>query len=250
MAIPETALASDLDTQRLNHRFEHTPAEQIVQWAAEQFGGDLVMTSSFGADSAALLHMASTALPGIRVIMVDTGFLFPETHLFMEQLRARLNLNVWSYRTRQDPFAYLKEAGETDPSWRADIDRCCATNKNEPMERAMRDLKPRAWLRGIRRSQSAARSERQFVEWANRYGCYAVSPLLSWTHNDVQLYLDEHALPRHPLWDKGYLSIGCNPLSCTRAVGAGEDARSGRWAQAGKTECGINLTDSIDSAKL
>jgi len=83
-----------------------------VQWAAAQFGRELVMSSSFGADSAVLLHMATRAMPDLRVIVVDTGYLFPETHLFMEELRQKLNLNVWVYRTRNDPIAYLQHAGE------------------------------------------------------------------------------------------------------------------------------------------
>lgn len=245
-----TAVAEQLDLPTLNTMFEASDPSRIVDWAAAQFGPELVMTSSFGAESALLLHMATRAMPGIRVIMIDTGYLFPETWQHLEDLRRRLELNIWTYRTRNDPIAWLHHAGEENPNWRKDVDACCAANKNEPMERAMKDLAPKAWLRGIRRNQAETRKSAQFIEWSDRYNCHAVSPLLNWTSREIYGYMKKHDLPFHPLYEKGYLSIGCNPLSCTRAVGAGEDPRSGRWSEAGKVECGINLTNSLDSANL
>jgi phosphoadenosine phosphosulfate reductase len=251
LATPETspaAAALDLDT--LNATFERQDPAQVVAWAAAQFGDDLVMTSSFGAESALLIHMANQALPGIRIIFVNTGYLFPETHAFMEQLRRRFNLNVWTYRTRNDPIAYLHRAGEENPTWRKDVESCCAVNKNEPMERAMRELRPRGWLRGIRRNQAETRKATKHIEWSRRYDCYALSPLLNWTSREIYGYMKKHDLPYHPLYDQGYFSIGCNPLSCTRPVQIGEDPRSGRWSGTGKLECGINTNDSLDSAGL
>lgn len=244
------AVAEQLDLPTLNAMFESTDPQKIVAWAAAQFGDDMIMSSSFGAESALLLHMANQAMPGIRVIMVDTGYLFPETWQHMEALRRRLDLNVWVYRTKNDPIAWLHHAGEENPNWRKDVDACCAANKNEPMERAMKELKPRAWLRGIRRNQSETRRAARFIEWSNRYVAHAISPLLNWTGREIYAYMKKHDLPYHPLYEKGYLSIGCNPLSCTRPVQAGEDPRSGRWAEADKVECGINLTNSLDSANL
>ena len=214
---------------------------RVVDWATQEFGDGLVMSSSFGAESACLLHMATRAKPDIKVVMVDTGYLFPETFAFLEQLRHRFDLNIWTYRTRQDPFQYLREAGEPDPTCRQDVERCCEVNKNEPFERAMRELKPRAWLRGIRRNQASTRAERKPVEWSRRFSCYAVSPLLTWTRKEIHQYMKQHDLPYHPLFEKGYASIGCNPLSCTRPVQIGEDPRSGRWAGSGKVECGLHL---------
>jgi phosphoadenosine phosphosulfate reductase len=163
----------------------------------------------------------------------------------------RLNLNVWIYRTRNDPMTYLRQAGEENPAWRKNVDACCAANKNEPFERAMKELAPKAWLRGIRRDQAHTRSDRQFIEWSGRFNCHAISPLLNWTSREIHAYLKKYDLPRHPLWEKGYASIGCNPLSCTRPVGEGEDPRSGRWAGNDKIECGINIDkNSLDSANL
>jgi phosphoadenosine phosphosulfate reductase len=123
-------------------------------------------------------------------------------------------------------------------------------NKNEPTERAMQQLAPKAWLRGIRRHQALTRQAKPIVEWSARYNAYAVSPLLNWTGREIYAYIKQHELPYHPLYEKGYLSIGCNPLSCTRPVQPGEDPRAGRWAGQSMIECGINLNKSLDSSQL
>jgi phosphoadenosine phosphosulfate reductase len=242
------AAAEQIDVPAMNAAFEATDPQKIVSWSATTFAPELVMTSSFGAESAALLHMATQVVPDIKIIMIDTGYLFPETHAFMEDLRQRLNLNVWIYRTRNDPIAYLRKAGEENPQFRKDVDACCAANKNEPMDRAMKQLQPRAWMRGIRRDQSESRLGTPFVEWSARYKCFAISPLLNWRSRDVYTYLKKHDLPYHPLFEKGYASIGCYP--CTRPIQIGEDSRSGRWSGTNKVECGINLINSLDSANL
>ncbi len=252
MSVVADPITEPLDLAPLNAMFESADPSAVVEWAAAEFGPEqVVMSSSFGADSAVLLHMATRVIPRIKVVFVDTGYLFPETHQFMEDLRRRLDLNVWAYRTRQDPIAYLHRAGEENPAWRADVDRCCGANKNEPFDRALAELRPAAWLRGIRRNQADSRRDRQFVEWSGRHGCHAVSPLLNLDRRGIHAYLKRHDLPYHPLFELGYASIGCNPLSCTRAVGADEDARAGRWAGSGKVECGINVdSNSLDSAKI
>ena len=240
-----------LDLATLNTMFERQSPADIVKWSAAQFGQDLVMTSSFGAESALLIHMAVEQLPDVRIVFINTGYLFPETHAFMESLRHRFKLNVWTYRTRNDPISWLRTAGEENPTWRKDVDACCAANKNEPMERAMAQLRPKAWLRGIRRQQAESRKNASFVEWSARYKCHAISPLLNWTSREIHAYMKQHDLPYHPLYEKGYASIGCNPLSCTRPIQIGEDPRAGRWADSGKLECGINVdSNSLDSANL
>jgi phosphoadenosine phosphosulfate reductase len=244
--------AMPLDLPTLNADFESADPSAIVEWAAAEFGPEnVLMSSSFGADSAVLLHMATRVIPRIKIVFVNTGYLFPETHAFMEQLRQRLDLNVWTYRTANDPIAYLRRAGEENPAWRNDVDRCCGANKNEPFDRALRELRPAAWLRGVRRNQTPERQAMRHVEWSVKHGCHAVSPLLNLDRRAIHAYLKKHDLPYHPLFELGYASIGCNPLSCTRAIGAAEDARAGRWAGSGKVECGINVdSNSLDSAKI
>jgi phosphoadenosine phosphosulfate reductase len=240
----------NLDLSAINPMLETLSPLKIVEWAVATFGEEIVMSSSFGEQAAVLLHMATRVKPDIKIIFVDTGYLFPETYEFMESLRHRFNLNVWTFRTRNDPIAYLRKAGEENPEWRSDIDACCAANKNEPFIRAFQQIKPHAWLRGTRRDQTPERKNFSFIEWDKRYSAYAISPILNWNSRDVWQYMKQHDLPYHPLVEKGYPSIGCNPLSCTRNVLPGEDPRAGRWAGSGKTECGINLTNSLDSANL
>src|SRR5687768_4904473 len=178
-----------LDAEALNAMFEKTDPSEIVRWAATQFGDDLVMSSSFGEQASVLIHMAVQYLPSIKIVFVDTGYLFPETYQFMEEMRHRFNLNVWTYRTLNDPIAYLHRAGELNPFERNNVEACCAANKNEPFERAFRELKPKAWIRGPRRDQSEARKSFKFIEWFKRYNCWAISPLLNWTTRDVHAYM-------------------------------------------------------------
>src|SRR3954454_12106549 len=132
-----TEISQPLDLELTNAVIGTYDPAKVVEWSAHQFGNGLVMSSSFGAESALLIHMATRVLPDIRIVMVDTGYLFPETHQFLEDLRERFGLNVWTYRTRKDPIGYLREACETDPTERKDVERCCATNKNEPFDRAI-----------------------------------------------------------------------------------------------------------------
>ena len=123
--------------------------ETILQWTVATFPGKTALTVSFGGGGVVLAHLISRIDRSVPVIFLDTGFHFPETHAFMEQLRHRFDLNVWVYRTLNDPIAYLQSVGETDPTIRTDIDRCCAANKNEPFERAMRRFKKQCERAGI-----------------------------------------------------------------------------------------------------
>jgi phosphoadenosine phosphosulfate reductase len=220
---------------------ENHDAPDIVRWVRQRVGDDIVMSSSFGAESAAMIHLVTRMAPRIRIITVDTGFLFPETLEFMRELRDRFQLNLLIYRSAISPGDYLSSAGEDDASRRRDVARCCQVNKNEPFERALRELAPRAWLRGIRADQSDTRRHRSVVEWSDRHHCLAVSPILHWSTDRVHQYLKANGLPFHPLYSKGYCSIGCTPTTCTVSVGAGENARAGRWAGQQKTECGLHL---------
>ncbi len=199
------------------------------------------MTSSFGAESMCTIHMATQIKPDIKIVVVNTGYLFPETLTFMAQMRQRFNLNVWEYHSHNDPIVWLTVNGEPDPRVRENVDACCAANKNEVFDRAMRELAPDAWIRGIRADQSEMRSSVLPVQWSSRNNCYAISPILKWSARDIYLYMKKFDLPYHPLWEKGYTSIGCNPATCTRAVDPEDDQRSGRWSGTEKTECGIHL---------
>ncbi len=217
-----------------------TPPE-IVRWAVDTFGSGLIMTSSFGAESMCLIHMAQTAMPGIPIVFINTGYLFPQTLLFMETMRRQYNLNVLEFHTQHDPIVWLSINGETDPRTRRDVEACCRANKNSVFDRAMQSLSPVAWLRGVRADQSEHRSQMQVVEANRRTVALAISPLLRWTSRDIHQYMRLHELPYHPLWHEGYTSIGCNPETCTRPLADGQDGRQGRWSGLDKKECGIHL---------
>jgi phosphoadenosine phosphosulfate reductase len=227
--------------ERINAALRGQDAEIIVSFAVDRFSGGLVMSSSFGAESAMLIHLVHETDPDIPIIFVDTGFHFEETHQFIRQLQNRMTLNLHVYRPRLSAEEFFASAGESNPGWRSDVNRCCAVNKNEPFDRAMNELKPTAWLRGIRRDQADTRQHHQTVEWSNRFSCYAISPLLDYSSTEIHAYLKHYDLPDHPLFAQGYTSIGCAPRCCTRPVQLNENPRAGRWSGQTKTECGLHL---------
>jgi phosphoadenosine phosphosulfate reductase len=197
----------------------------VLRWAAATFGDSLCLTASFG--DATLVHLAATTLPGVEITLLDTGYLFAETEWFADQLTDRYDLRLRIIRPDPDL--------ERDV-WQTDTDACCAARKVEPLSRALagRD----AWITGLRRADSPARRTTPIVHEDLLKGVIKVNPLAAWTDDDVAAYAAAHALPQHPLADRGYASIGCWP--CTRPIEDGADARSGRWAGSAKTECGLH----------
>jgi phosphoadenosine phosphosulfate reductase len=206
--------------------FEAMTAEELLRWAAEEFGDGLCLTCSWQRQSSALVHMVSELELDVDVIELDTLVLFDETYATRDRLVERYGLNLKSFRP-VDPI---------DRLWETDPDRCCGIRKVEPLERALRGYS--AWITGIRREQSPTRANAQKVEWSERYGVWKIQPLVDWDAKRVQAYLTVNEVPYNPLHDQGYPSIGC--IHCTRPVAAGEDERAGRWAGSGKLECGIH----------
>ncbi len=218
---------------------EGKPADQVLRWAAHVVPR-FVITSSFGADSAVLLHLVSEVSPQVPVLFLDTGYHFDETLAFRRDLARDLGLTVLDVRpalsVAQQDQRYGVDLFASDP------DACCRMRKTIPLRGMLANFD--GWATGVRRVQTPERADTPVVEARqhdNRW-LVKVAPLVSWTDQDVDDYLDAHDLPRHPLVDQGYPSIGCAP--CTRPVAAGQDARAGRWAAFdGKTECGIHLTE-------
>lgn len=237
----ERDVAARYDLPALNTEFEKRSAAEVIAWAAAEFGDDLAVSSSFGADSAVMLHLATQMKPDVKVITVDTGFLFAETVCFREELAKRLKLNLVVYRPVISREEFLAEHGRM---WRSNPDACCAFNKREPFERAKRELGIRCWMTGLRREQSETRKCTPIVG-RDHVGLVKLCPIALWTARDVHEYLMRHDLPYHPLREQGYLSIGCQPEEgyCTRQVKPGEDPRAGRWAGFDKTECGLHQFD-------
>ncbi len=227
-----------IDFEKINQEFETQSAEEIVRWAVKNFPTDMAMATSFGAESAVLLHLVTQIIPNIPVLFTNTGFHFKETLEHRDKLVARLKLNLRELKPEISNEEFLAKNGKL---YERDPDSCCAVNKIAPFEKALKDYK--AWITGIRRNQADTRQQRQFVE-PDRGTLVKFSPLLNWTSKMFWDYAKKHDLPYHPLWEKGYLSIGCSPESCTRPVQLGEDPRAGRWAGKNKIECGIHMDTS------
>ncbi len=209
-------------------------AQATLRDALARFTGRIALVSSFGAESAVLLHMASRIDRHLPVILLDTGKLFPETLSYRDTLVARLGLtDVRSARPEPARIAEFDPAGTL---WRQDPDSCCWQRKVEPLDAALQGFD--AWITGRKRHQTAHRQNLAPIE-DGPDGRVKINPLAFWDEAAIERYFAAHALPRHPLQAHGYASIGC--ATCTRAVGAGADSRAGRWVGHGKTECGIHM---------
>lgn len=200
------------------------PAQVRAEWAMGHLPGGHAVASSFGVQSAVMLHLATQVRPGIPVLLMDTGYLFPETYRFIDQLTERLNLNLHVYRAEMSPawqetrFGQLWEQGEEG------LKKYNNLNKVEPMQRALEELGVQSWFSGLRRSQSQSRAHVPFVEIKD--GRLKMHPIADWSDRDVHRYLMAHDLPYHPLWDQGYVSVG--DTHTTRPMGPGmreEDTR-------------------------
>lgn len=233
----EAEIEAQVVAESLNGRFGHLQAEAIIEIAMERVGGTdgIAAVSSFGADSAALLHMVSRLDSTLPVLFLDTGQHFGETLEYRDQLADDLglkNLRIIYPRpeavTAHDPDSILHKS---------DTDLCCEIRKIEPMARAVEPYA--AWFTGRKRYQSNTRAEMPAFEAVGPR--IRINPLARWTTADQAAYMRKYDLRENPLVAFGYLSIGCFP--CTEPVKPGEDERSGRWAGTAKTECGIHLPD-------
>jgi phosphoadenosine phosphosulfate reductase len=185
---------------------EQVTAEERVRWALETFGDGLVMTTSFGIQSAVMLHLVTRIAPQIPVIFIDTGYLFPETYRFARELTERLQLNLKKFTPAMTAAEQEALYGKL---WEQGLDGIKTynfTNKIEPMERAVRELGATAWLAGLRRTQASTRESLQVVQTQNKIT--KVHPIIDWDDRRVYSYLTEHKLPYHPLWEQGYVSVG------------------------------------------
>lgn len=229
-----------IDLENINEKFEDKKPQEIVEWAAKEFSSRLAMTSSFGPESGVLLHMMSRVNPEIPVLFLETGYHFPETLEYKNQLERLLGLkNVIDLRADAARKAKVVEDYDGVP-YEKNPDLCCQINKVEPLDIALKQYT--AWMSGIRRHQTDMRKSIRIVELYEG-GMYKISPLANMTSRDTWWYLKEHQIPQHPLYEKGYLSIGCWP--CTKPIQAGDDERSGRWAGMGKKECGIHTFKEV-----
>ncbi len=232
---PLPSIASRVAT--LNDRYRHHSATAVLERALNDPElGNVALVSSFGAESVVLLHLVSVIAPGTPVIFIDTQMLFPETLDYQRELADKLNLtDVRTIRADrratdfEDPDGTLHQFNS---------DACCALRKIVPLERALQGFD--GWITGRKRFQAGTRAALQFFE-NEEDRRIKVNPLAHWGREDLEDYMVNNRLPRHPLVAKGYPSIGCAP--CTSPVAEGEDPRAGRWRGTEKQECGIHFVN-------
>jgi len=218
-----------------SERLERLPAEERVRWATEVFGDKLILSTSFGIQSAVMLHLVTQIAPEIPVVFIDTGYLFPETYKFADELTARLKLNLKVYSAQITAARQEALHGKLWEQGREGLEKYNFINKVEPMNRAMQELGATAWLTGLRRAQARTREHLDVVQLQKR--TYKVQPIVEWSERDVYQYLTKHGLPYHPLWEKGYVSVG--DVHSSAPLTAGQTAEETRFNGL-KRECGLH----------
>ncbi|MDI6402021.1 phosphoadenylyl-sulfate reductase [Balneolaceae bacterium ANBcel3] len=234
---PSLSSASDHpehSLDQLNRDFEKSAPDQILRKGHELFGEKMVLSTGFGASGVVLMHQLSLVTPGATVFFLDTGLLFDETYELIGRIEQRMNVRF----ERVLPELSLEEqaAEHGEKLWETQPDLCCEIRKVRPLKAFLSDKE--AWITAIRRDQSPTRKDTPVFQKDSHLGVIKISPLATWTEEDIWTYIRLNELPYNPLHDQGYPSIGCFP--CTRPVQDGEDIRAGRWAGSSKTECGIH----------
>ena len=235
----------DLDLQAVNREWGDADAADLVRWSHETFGSGLVMSTSFGIQSAVMLHLVTQVVPDVPVVWVDTGYLPVETYRFADELSSRLNLNLKVYQSPISParmealYGRLWDQHEVEA-----LNRYDQIRKVEPMQRALRELGATAWLTGLRADQTEHRKSLDRVGLQGER--YKVMPILKWTSKDVYQYLMAHDLPYHPLFDKGYVSVG--DWHSSRPITAADSSERDTRFKGLKQECGLHLPQSPEEA--
>ncbi len=237
----EVCEASD-EVAELNARLRDAEPQEILRVAIERYGDRIALVSSFGAESAVLLHMLAQIDPSVTVLFLDTGMLFGQTLDYRKQLAAELGLT--DVRDHRPQFQDIAMHDPNADLWKSDTDACCHIRKVLPLDRALSGFE--GWITGRKRFQGGDRLRLQVIERGENQ--IKFNPLANWTKAQLDAYAAEHDLPPHPLVAFGYPSIGCWP--CTRPVEDGEDVRAGRWAGSEKTECGIHTPRAASAVEV
>jgi phosphoadenosine phosphosulfate reductase len=222
-----------IDPREVNERLESLDAEEVIAWAVESFHPSLYFACSFQKTTSVVLDIAQRVEPSTRFFYLDTDLLFEQTYLTRDALAAR-------YRVEFDRYHNIGVDQQVrlygDKLWERQPDACCGIRKVEPMRDALAGVD--CWVSGIRRTDSRTRAGAAKFGWDKRFGLWKLNPLADWTDEEVWTHIHENDVPYNPLHDAGYPSIGCT--HCTRPPGNGAGPRDGRWANAEKTECGLN----------
>jgi phosphoadenosine phosphosulfate reductase len=227
---------ADTDLDQQNRALGTSTPEVLIEWASQRFGDKLIASTSFGATSAVMLHLVHRVAPRTPIICVDTGYLFPETYQFAEDLIKRLELDVHFYAARMSPARQEALYGKLWEQGEEGVNRYLQINKVEPMQRALRDLGAEGWMAGLRSEQTEHRAGLRRID--RQDGRVKIHPILHWTDDEMTAYMERHHLPYHPMVQQGYRSIGDH--HSTIPTTADMDPRDGRIL--GKTpECGLHL---------
>ena len=218
---------------RLDAELRHAHPRTVLEEAVATLGDKLALVSSFGAESAVLLHLVSKVKPDMPVLFLDTGMLFGQTLDYRRQLAALLGLT--DVRDLRPAYHDLATGDPNAKLWQSDTDACCEIRKVIPLDKALAGFD--GWITGRKRFHGGARLSLPVVEEAGHQ--LKFNPLANWAKEDLDAYMAEYELPAHPLVAQGFPSIGCWP--CTKPVEEGQDVRAGRWAGSEKTECGIHV---------
>ena len=227
-------MSTDLKTlaEEANVRLADASAQEVLAWARETFGDELVVTASMA--DGVLPHLAAEAAPGVDVLFLDTGYHFAETIGTRDAVAATLPINLINALPKQTVEEQNAEYGEKLHD--RDPNLCCALRKVEPLNRYLSGYK--AWVTGIRREEAPTRANTQVVEYDAKRDMVKLNPIAPWTQEDLDTYIQDNGVLVNLLQYDGYPSIGCEP--CTQRVAPGADPRSGRWAGTGKVECGLH----------
>ncbi len=237
MEVARVATAEpDLDFDRENQAHGASEPEAVIAWAADRFGDKLIASTSFGATSAVMLHMIHRVAPNTPIICVDTGYLFPETYRFADELVQRLELDVHYYSARISPARQEALYGKLWEQGDEGVKQYLRINKVEPMQRAIRELGAEAWMAGVRAEQTEHRAGLRRIDQQDER--IKIHPILDWTTTDIEGYMERHDLPYHPMFEQGYRSIGDH--HSTIPTTADMDPRDGRILGQTK-ECGLHL---------
>ncbi|MGF1733400.1 phosphoadenylyl-sulfate reductase [Photobacterium kasasachensis] len=228
-----------LQLAEINAELEVLTAQDRVRWALENLDGEFALASSFGIQSAVMLHLVTQEKPDVPVILTDTGYLFPETYQFIDELTARLSLNLYVYKSEMSSAWQEARFGQLWEQGVEGIKQYNQLNKVEPMRRALDELNVGCWFSGLRREQSDTRATLPVLAIQN--GLFKFLPLIDWTNKDIHQYLTLHDLPYHPLWEQGYLSVG--DTHTTRKWEPGMKEEETRFFGL-KRECGLHEDDA------
>lgn len=225
------------DAVRLNRMFRGSSTQEMLEAVIKgSLAGDVTTVSSFGAESAVLLHLIAQVDPGLPVLFLDTGKHFAETLEYRDKVVDRLGLT--NLVVLSPDAAQLSEKDETGLRWSYDPDGCCEIRKVIPLAKALGEYDASFTGRKAFQSSTRAHLPRFEIDTSDEHRRLKINPLIDWSAKDIVAYFEEHSLPRHPLVARGFPSIGCQP--CTHQVADGEDPRSGRWKGWDKVECGIH----------